>query len=155
MAKLHTKRHGKSGSLKPIMEKGQLPEGLKVNKEEIEKLIVDYAQHGMPPALIGETLKKEKGVGYIKQITGKRLMQILKDNNMKFDLPPDLMDLMKKAVRLNKHMANNHMDVHNKIRLKRVESKIWRLTKYYINEGVLPEGWRYNAQQAELLIKRV
>jgi small subunit ribosomal protein S15 len=155
MAKLHTKRHGKSGSLKPIMAKGELPEGLKLSKEEIEKLIVDYAQHGMPPALIGETLKKEKGVPYIKQITGKRLMDILKENNVKIDLPPDLMDLMKKAVNLNKHLAKNHTDIHNRVRLNRVEAKIWRLTKYYIRENVLPSKWRYNAQEAELLIKRV
>jgi small subunit ribosomal protein S15 len=40
------------------------------------------------------------------------------------------------------------------MRLRRTESKIWRLTKYYIRKGSLPQGWRYDPQQAKLIIKR-
>lgn len=154
MARIHTKKHGKSKSLKPILEKGKIPEGVKMNKEEIIKKIVDYANHGIPPALIGEKLKGE-GVPYVKQITGERVVQILKDNSINPTIPYDLLDLMKKAVRINHHLQSNRSDQFSKTNLTRVESKIWRLTKYYIGEGVLPKGWRYNAQQAELLIKKV
>jgi len=38
--------------------------------------------------------------------------------------------------------------------MKKIESKIWRLTKYYIRRGQLPAGWRYDPKQAELLIKK-
>ena len=40
------------------------------------------------------------------------------------------------------------------MRLRSIESKIWRLTKYYIRKGSLPQGWRYDAKQAKLIIKR-
>jgi len=34
-----------------------------------------------------------------------------------------------------------------------IESRIRRLGKYYVREGQLPEGWRYNPREAALLIK--
>jgi ribosomal protein S15P/S13E len=43
-------------------------------------------------------------------------------------MPPDLMDLMKKAVNTNAHLAKNKQDKNNRTRLRRIESKIWRLT---------------------------
>jgi small subunit ribosomal protein S15 len=153
MARMHTKKRGKSKSRKPILEHGSKIEGAEENKEEIIKLAVGYAKQGMPPALIGEKLKKEHNVPYIKHILGKRLEQVLKENGIEESMPYDMLELMKKAVNLRKHMAKNKQDVNNRIRLGRIEAKIWRLTKYYIREGVLPEGWRYNPQQAELLVK--
>ncbi|TMS41309.1 MAG: 30S ribosomal protein S15, partial [Methanobacterium sp.] len=37
--------------------------------------------------------------------------------------------------------------------LRIVESRIRRLVSYYRNEGVLPEDWRYEPNQAALLVK--
>ncbi|MBR0272449.1 MAG: 30S ribosomal protein S15, partial [Methanobrevibacter sp.] len=34
-----------------------------------------------------------------------------------------------------------------------IESRIRKLASYYVSEGELPEGWRYNPQQAALLVK--
>ncbi|MEM3883943.1 MAG: 30S ribosomal protein S15 [Methanothrix sp.] len=153
MARMHTKKKGKSKSRKPILEQGVKIEGAEENKEQIIKLAVDYAKQGMPPALIGEKLKKEHNVPYVRHILGKKLEQVLKENGIEESMPYDMLELMKKAVNLRKHMAKNKQDVNNRIRLNRIEAKIWRLTKYYIREGVLPEKWRYNPQQAELLVK--
>ena len=153
MAKMHTKSKGKSKSRKPIVEKGIIPEGFPLTKEQVEKLIVDYSKQGVKPALIGELLKKEHGVLNVEQITGKRLMHILKEHKLAGDIPPDMMDLMAKAVNLRHHLSRNKKDLSNSLRLKRIESKIWRLTRYYIQSGALPGTWRYDPQQAELLIK--
>jgi small subunit ribosomal protein S15 len=152
MAKMHSKSRGKSKSRKPAVEIGKAPEG-SISGAEIEKLILDYAKQGMPPAMIGEKMKKEHKVLYIRQSTGKRLLQILKEHKVAGELPPDLIDLMRKAVGMRAHLASNKQDMHNTLRLRRIESKIWRLTKYYRRTGVLPQSWQYDPKQAELIIK--
>ncbi|EET90329.1 MAG: 30S ribosomal protein S15 [Candidatus Micrarchaeales archaeon] len=153
MARMHTKKHGKSKSRKPMLTEGSHQENLELSKEQIEKIILDYAKQGYSPALIGEKLKKEHKVLYPRQELGKKLSEVLVENKLSGQIPYDMMDLMKKAVNLNKHIEKNKKDVHNTIRLKHIESKIWRLTKYYIRRGVLPSNWRYNYKEAELLIK--
>lgn len=150
---MHSKKKGKAKSRKPVVEFGVAPSGAALSKEEIEELIVKYAKQGMGPAQIGERLKSEHKILYVRQHTGKRLVEILKEKKAAGQIPADLMDLMKKAVTMHAHMEKNKQDRHNALRLKRVESKIWRLTKYYLREGELPGGWKYNPKQAELLIK--
>ncbi|MGC8649080.1 MAG: 30S ribosomal protein S15 [Candidatus Micrarchaeia archaeon] len=154
MARIHGKGHGKSKSKKPyVSEFGKIPEGTNISKEEIEQLIVDYAKKGISPSLIGEKLKKEHNVPYIRLYTGKKLNQILKENKLNTEIPSDLLSLMKKAVNMREHLASNKQDKHNTLRLKRTESKIWRLVRYYIREGYLPEDWKYDPAKAELIIK--
>jgi small subunit ribosomal protein S15 len=150
---MHGKSHGKSKSKKPVVEMGSAPSGAGVSKSEIENLVEKYARQGMSPARIGEVLKREHSVPYIRQYTGKSLQEILREKKLAGTIPADLMDLMKKAVGMHKHLEKNKQDKYNGLRLRRVESKIWRLTKYYVREGVLPEGWKYDPKQAELLIK--
>ncbi|MGI0100353.1 MAG: 30S ribosomal protein S15 [Candidatus Micrarchaeaceae archaeon] len=152
MARMHSKRHGKSKSRKPIAS--ELGEPKDVDSKKVKDAIVEYAKHGMMPSMIGLKLKEEHGVPYIKHYMGKRLVAIMKENGVSMQLPPDIMDLMKKAVNMNAHISKNKQDYSNALRLRRIESKIWRLTKYYIRKGSLPQGWRYDPKQAELLIKR-
>lgn len=126
---------------------------LPMPKEEIEKLIIQYKKEGMNQARIGEALKREHSVMYPRQAIGKRITALLKEKNLADDMPEDLLNLMAKAVNLNKHLSSNKQDKSNALNLRRTESKIWRLTKYYIRKGVLPVGWRYNVEQAELIIR--
>jgi small subunit ribosomal protein S15 len=151
MARMHSKRHGRSKSRKPVASELAAPE---VDKGQIEEIIVGYAKQGMEPAMIGLKLKNEHNVPYIKHYMGRKLGEILAEKNLKGQMPADLMDLMKKAVNLNAHLETNKQDKSNGMRLRRTESKIWRLTKYYIRKGSLPQGWRYDPQQAKLIIKR-
>ena len=154
MARMHTRKHGKSKSRKPVLDEKDFGKGSgELPKEKIEELIIEYAKQGTGPAQIGERLKREHGVKYIRQATGKRLGKILEEKGFKNDIPPDMMDLMKRAVRMRKHIDKNKRDVHSTIRLKRTESKIWRLTSYYIGKGALPAKWRYDPATAELLIR--
>lgn len=151
MARMHTKKKGKSASLKPLFESASYDGEL--SKEQIEDLIASYARQGMDPALIGEKLKREHKVPYLRKATGKRMLQILQEKSLSGAIPSDMMQLIKKAVGMRAHIAANHRDVHSRTRLGRVESKIWRLTKYYRREGRLPKGWKYDPQTAELLIR--
>ncbi len=153
MARMHSKKRGKSKSRKPMLEPSAVPENQGMAKEQIVDAIISYSKQGLTPAMIGERLKKEHSVPYIKQVMGKRLSVILKENGQGSEIPSDLMDLMKKAVKINEHLAKNGQDVHNKRNLRRTESKIWRLSKYYIRSGTLPSTWKYDPQQAALLIK--
>lgn len=152
MARMHSKRHGKSKSRKPLPEEIGAPKDF--DKAKIEEIITNYAKQGMKPAMIGQKLKEEHGVPYVKHYMGKRLVEILKEKKVVGQMPADLMDLMSKAVNTNAHLVKNKQDYNNALRLRRIESKIWRLTKYYIKTGALPQGWRYDPKQAELLIKK-
>ncbi len=153
MARMHTGKHGKSKSKKPIVAIGELPKGMKLTKEEVEKLILDYSKQGVSQALIGQRLKDSDGVPYIRQVLGKRLGDFLKEKGAAPDFPPDLLSLMARSLRLRRHLEKNRQDVHNRIRLMRVESKIWRLTKYYKSRNMLSKDWRYEPEKAALIIK--
>src|SRR5271157_4552500 len=134
MARLYSKKHGKSKSRKPPIEEVSIPENAP-KKEQIEALIVQYAKQGMDPAMIGEKLKREHNVPYLKYMLGERLTSFLDTHGFKGKVPSDMMILMRKAVKMHEHMAHNKQDMHNKTTLHRIESKIWRLTKYYRREG--------------------
>lgn len=152
MARLYSKKHGRSKSRKPVKEAVRLPEGAP-SKEQLGELIEKYAKQGIAPALIGEKLKREHNAPYIKVILGESLTSFLKKKGLAGKMPADIFELMRKAVTMHDHLERNKQDVHCKTRLHRVESKIWRLTKYYTREGALPKGWKYDPQQAALLIK--
>ena len=151
MARLHTRRHGQSKSKKPTEDKVQNT----VEQQKAEELILDYQKQGMRQAMIGQVLKDKHSVGYLKPLLGKRLGAFLKEKGLSKELPEDLLDLMRKAVIMHRHLTTNHQDVHNMTRLHRVESKIWRLTKYYKSTGRLPREWRYDPAQAALIIKEI
>lgn len=153
MARMHTGRHGKSKSRKPDVEMGAKPEGLELSKEQIEEIIVNYAKQNTRPSEIGQMLKEKHGVKYVKQVFGKRLGVILKEKKVAAELPQDMLDLLRKSVAMRKHLAANKKDVHGKTRLGRVESKIWRLSKYYKTKGVLPQNWKYDPEKVALMVK--
>lgn len=150
---MHTGGHGHSKSRKPEVELGVMPEGINLTKEQIEEIIVNYAKQNVHQAQIGQRLKERHNVRYVKQVFGKRLGSVLEEKGLLSSLPRDLLDLIKKAVGLRTHLEKNHRDTYNRVRLGRVESKIWRLTRYYKRTGVLPADWKYEPEKAALLIR--
>jgi len=149
MAKLHTRRRGRSGSRKV---KGSA-KWVELSIDEIEKIIVDLRKAGNTNAKIGVTLRDQYGVPSVLGICKKTITQIVESKIGKIQYPDDLLNLIKKAVRLRKHMAINKGDVHNKLRLIRTESKIRRLAKYYVRSKELPTGWKYDPDTAALLVR--
>lgn len=151
MARIHARKRGKSGSTKPAVK--QNPGWVKQPKEEIIGLVVALRKEGKSTSLIGQILRDSHGIPSVKMAVGKSIKQILVENKLYTDYPEDLLNLMRSAVKLHKHMKNNKMDKHNKRALILTESKVKRLVKYYKGKKVLPSNWYYKPEQAALILK--
>ena len=148
---MHSKRKGKSGSKHPATEIS--PKWLQYSKEEIVELILQMAKEGKNTSKIGLILRDQHGVPSVKAIVDKTISEILNENKMLPQYPEDLMNLMRKAVKLHKHVAVNKQDKHNTRSMKLTESKIRRLVAYYKRMKKLPTDWYYTPEGAALLVK--
>ena len=154
MARMHTRRRGSSGSDKPATDEN--PEWSDVDVEDIESRVVELAEQGNDPSVIGLKLRDEgvKGVPVpdVKLATGKKVTEILAEHDARTDLPEDLRNLMARAVRLREHMADNGQDPQNKRALQNTESKIRRLVNYYRGDE-LDEEFTYTYENAAELLE--
>lgn len=151
MSRIHSRKKGRASSKKPIIK--QNPSWVSMPKGEIEKSIVKLSKEGKTTSTIGIILRDQYAVPNVKLATGKRVKKILEDNKIKTEIPEDLKNLMKRAVELNNHVLIHKKDFANKRGMHLIESKIRRLAKYYIREGVLPDNWRYSLESAKLLVE--
>ncbi len=151
MARMHARRKGKSGSTHPIRKKS--PEWSSLNPREIEARIIELAKSEKSTSEIGMILRDQYAVPDVKIATDKKISQILENNNIKFEMPEDLRNLIRTALKLRKHLDTNKKDLKNKRNLQLTESKIRRLTKYYHAEQRLPKGWKYSPAQAKLMFE--
>ena len=129
------------------------PEWIAYSNEEIEEFIVKFKREGKSASQIGVILRDQYGIPSVKEVTGEKITQILKRNGQAEEYPEDLMNLIRRAVNIRDHLEENPKDLHGKRGLTIIEARIRRLGAYYVKEGELPEGWRYNPQQAALLVK--
>jgi small subunit ribosomal protein S15 len=151
MARMHSSAKGKSRSTKP--SKKVIPSWLKYKPKEVELLVIKYAKEGKLPSQIGIYLRDEYGIPDVKAVTKKSMSQILKDKNLQKEVPEDLMALIRKAVFVRKHLAENKHDMTAKRGLLLTESKIKRLTKYYRTTGRLPINWKYDPEKIKLVVE--
>lgn len=149
MARMHSKKRGKSKSHKP---KGAISESSHSN-EEIKQVVVELARKGTRPSQIGIILRDQYGMGNVRTAFGERLNSIIKKEGLASKYPQDLLDLIRKAVKLRRHMKKNHGDEHNKVKLMHMESKIHRLSLYYKKSKILDKNWKYDPENAVLLLK--
>ena len=150
MARLHSRKKGKSGSTRPArLEK---PVWIERSAQEIEDLIVKLTKKGVSKSMIGTTLRDKYGIPLPKVVTGKKISQILEENELRSPLPEDLTNLIKKALNLRKHMEKNHKDLESKKGLIRTESKVYRLIKYYKDKGVLAQDFKYDSERVRTLV---
>jgi small subunit ribosomal protein S15 len=149
---MHARRKGKSGSKHPVERKSH-PDWSSLNPREVESHVLDLAREGKTTSEIGIILRDQYAVPDVKLATGKSITKILEANNIKPEIPEDLRNLISNALSLRKHLETNKKDLHNKRGLQLTESKIRRLSKYYINVGKLPENWKYSPEQAKLLFE--
>ncbi len=129
------------------------PEWVTYSNEEIEEFILKFTKEGKSSSEIGVILRDQYGVPSVKAVTGEKITTILKRNEQAQDYPEDIMNLIKRAVNIRDHLKENPKDLHSKRGLTIIESRIRRLGKYYVNDSKLPEGWRYDPQEAALLVK--
>lgn len=151
MARMHTRRKGKSGSKRPMVSEN--PSWVPLNATEIEDLIAKLANDGMTSARIGLVLRDQYGVPNVKLATGKSVTAIMEEKGVASNLPEDLANLMRRAIDLNVHLKENKGDISNKRGLNMIEAKIRRLERYYKRIGTLPADWKYSLSNAELMLK--
>lgn len=152
MARMHTRKKGRSCSKKPIRE--NIQDWCKYNNETTIELILKYWRQGFSSSQIGMILRDQYGIGNVKLITKKKITEILKDNNESSYIPEDLTNLIQKAIRLRKHLELNKKDIHNKRSLQLTESKIRRLIKYYHRTKKLSKEWIYKPENAEVMLTK-
>ena len=150
MSRMHTSSKGKAGSKKPLSTTP--PSWMKLKKEEVKALVIKLEKKGYQTSQIGLILRDSYGVPDIKIITGNTISQILKENNLTHEVPEDIQNLIKRAVKVRKHLSANKKDTASKRGLQLIESKIRRLEKYYKRTGRLPEKWKYEPEKARLLV---
>ena len=154
MARMHTRRRGSSGSDKPVAD--DPPEWSDVEPDAIEERVLELADQGFDPSQIGMKLRDEgvKGVPVpdVKLATGKKLTEILEENDAEPELPEDLRNLMERAIRLREHMQENPQDHSNKRALQNTEAKIRRLANYYRGDK-LDDDFKYTYENAVELLE--
>jgi small subunit ribosomal protein S15 len=128
------------------------PEWSGAKKAEVKEIILKMAKEGAPPTKIGLALRDQHAIPNAKAVLGMGVISFLKQENALPEFPDDLMNLIKKAVRMQEHLKTRR-DIHNQVKLRHVESKIGRLVKYYAAKKRIPVGWRYDAEKAALLVK--
>ncbi|WP_456468417.1 30S ribosomal protein S15 [Archaeoglobus sp.] len=152
MARIHARRRGKSGSKRVYRDSP--PEWVDMSPEEVEKKVVELYIEGYEPSQIGMVLRDRYGIPSVKQVTGKKIQKILKEKGVEIKYPEDLKSLIKKALKLRKHLEIHRKDKHNRRGLQLIEAKIWRLSNYYKEKGVLPADWKYSPERLKIELSR-
>lgn len=151
MARMYSRKRGKSGSTKPV--KKVKPSWVRYSSKEIEQLILKLHKAGESTSEIGIILRDTYGVPDVKAITKKRITKILEDNKVVLKLPEDLTNLIRKDIALMAHLEINKKDMPAKRGHQLTESKIKRLVKYYKKINKLPKDWNYDVKKAKLLVE--
>ena len=153
MARMHTRRHGKSGSKRPLRDKN--PSWVPLDAAEVTSKAVELARRGETLPRIGTILRDEHGVPSVRLATGKRLEVLLTDEGAAPKLPEDMRALIRRAMRLQDHLATNPKDLHNGRSLHLIEAKIRRLVHYYQSreDTRLPPDYSYKLEEARLLVE--
>ncbi|CAB4061715.1 RP-S13e [Lepeophtheirus salmonis] len=115
-----------------------VPTWLKLTPSEVKEQIYKLAKKGLTPSQIGVILRDSHGVAQSEGLAP--------------DLPEDIYYLIKKAVNIRKHLERSRKDRDAKFRLILIESRIYRLARYYKIKGVLPPTWRYESATASTLV---
>ena len=124
MARMYSRKKGVAGSKRTNMEKA---EWIDEKKSSVERIIIKLKKEGNDSAKIGLVLRDVHGIPCVRDICGKKISKILKENKLEGDLPEDMYTLLKKVVLIKKHIIANKHDKYAKRGLAITESKIRRL----------------------------
>ena len=150
MARMHSRRKGKSGSKKPV---AKVPAWSPFKDKEVEKLVVKYAKAGKTASEIGMVLRDAYGITSVKTLTQKRVMVILKENDLVKGLPDDLLALIKKLISIKQHLEKNKHDQSARRGTILTTSKIRRLTKYYQRTGKVAADWQLDMDRLKMYLE--
>ncbi len=150
MARMYSRAKGKSGSKKPAKK---VPSWAPYKGKEVEKLVIKYAKSGKTASETGLWLRDTYGINNVKALTGKSVMQMLKEAQLAKDLPEDLLNLIKKLIAVKQHLESNKLDQSGKRGYILTLSKIRRLVKYYLRTRKLPEGWKLDTDRLKMYLE--
>ena len=150
MARMHSRKKGKSGSIKPL--KKTKPTWVRYSESEVESLVVKLAKAGNSAPKIGTILRDSYGVPDVKVMTKNSITKILNNNKLSPEYPEDFISLIRKEMILVKHLEKNKKDMVAKRGIQLTSSKIHRLAKYYKRKGILPQDWKYDREKAKLIV---
>jgi small subunit ribosomal protein S15 len=148
LARIHSHRHGKSHQTRPP-SKGA-PSWVRYTPEEVRAVILKLAKEGIPQSRIGLALRDDYGVPLTKPLLGKSIGRVLAEGKASPKLPQDLQDLIERAQKIQRHLTIHRSDRKNVHSLELVEAKIYRLSKYYKERGMLSNDFKYTAVVAQL-----
>lgn len=151
MGRMHSGSKGKSKSYKPLVREAKSWTGYK--PKEVEQIIVKLAKSGKTGSAIGLDLRDQYGIPDVKAFLGKKINQVLKEQELLAEIPEDLMSMLKNEVLLMKHLETNHKDQTAKRGLILAQSKAKRLAKYYKSNGRLPADWTYDRNRIALMVQ--
>ncbi len=152
MARLYSRKKGKSGSKRPSPR--VKPVWVTYDEKTVEQLVVKLAKTGKTASVIGIELRDMYGIPDVKAITKKSIVALLREHNLQGKLPDDLKALIKTDIALMKHLETNKKDMPAQRGLRLSESKIGRLVKYYKRTAVLVSDWKYDRSKAKILIEQ-
>lgn len=148
MGRVHSHRHGKSHSTRPVTPSAST--WIKQSPSEIEEMIIKYAKDGLTPSQIGLKLRDQHAIPLTRQVVKKSITEILEQKGVKPDMPEDLNNLVTKALGLQKHLKANKSDRRNVRSLELLEAKVHRLSSFYKENNRIPKTWKYKAVIAQL-----
>lgn len=82
------------------------------------------AKERIPPSKIGTILRDQHAVPSVKKVTGKSMDRILDARCLRPEPPEDLMNEIRKAVRLYSHLDRNPGDFETKRVLEMVDARL-------------------------------
>lgn len=146
MVRMHGNGHGKSSSALPFRRSP--PSWLKTTSRRVVDMVCQLSRKGKTPSAIGMELRDCMGIAQVKNVTGRKILRILKHKGLAPEIPEDLYCLVKRAISMRNHLQRNTKDRDTKYRLILVESRIHRLARYYKRVKQLPPTWKYESGSA-------
>ncbi len=151
MARMYSKRKGKSRSKKPIKKTN--PSWQRYKPKEVELLAVKLAKAGKTPSQVGLYLRDAYGIPDVATVTGKKITTLLKEKNVLPQLPEDLRALIKRIIHITAHREAHKQDMTAKRGLTLTQSKLHRLIKYYKRTHKLPSDWKLDTTKLRLYVE--
>lgn len=143
MVRMHGNGHGKASSALPFRR--AVPSWLKTTSRRVVETVCHLSKKGKTPSAIGMELRDSMGISQVKNVTGRKILRILKHKGLAPEIPEDLYCLVKRATAMRTHLSRFTKDRDTKYRLILVESRIHRLARYYKRVKQLPPTWKYES----------
>lgn len=144
MAKMHSRKKGHSGSKRPL--KSSKPSWQRYKPKEIELLIAKLLKEGKSQSGTGIILRDSYGIPNVQQLVGKSIGHIADEKKLVKALPEDVIALMRRYLKIRKHLELNKQDNSALRGIQLTESKIKRLVKYYKHTGKIPITWKFDSE---------